>query len=172
MSYRFHVTNTWKDDEGGLGTYRDDEMIFKTNENLGGICLYSLDHITDGRFTIAVWQLDGQWIENFCSWFWRTFLVQETWAIRRLMLKLNDHGVVVQRRAMDEILACLIFIWVSSRQGEKFLKNPSNQLFCETQSDRLLKKVSISFKPSLFDFETLLSHTNIEECVRRTERTV
>ena len=157
----------------------DDEMIFKTNENLGGDTItYSLDHITtDGRIYHRESLADSDdpvdrkiSVLGFGE---RFFRYQETWAIRQLMLKLNDHEVVVQRRAMDEILACFNFhLGLFSDRREKFLKNPSNRIVlqklnreigCYREGPAFL---SSQEKPIL-TLQTMLSNTNIEECVRR-----
>ena len=109
-----------------------DEMIFKTNENLGGDTItYTLEHITtDGRIyhreSLADSNDPTDRKISILGFGERFFRYQEVWAIRQLILKLKDQDLAVRHRAMEEILSCFDFSrGIFPENREAFLQNPS-----------------------------------------------
>ena len=111
----------------------DDAMIFKTNENFGGDTVtYSIVHITTyGRIQHRESFADSSDPDDrkisLLGFGERFFRYQEAWAIRQLIVKMNDCDSEVRAKAVVELLACFDFTrGINADARQAFLRNPSN----------------------------------------------
>ena len=156
-----------------LGLCGDDWMIFKTNENFGGDTItYSLVHITtDGRIQHRESLADSTDPDDrkisLLGFGERFFRYQEAWAVRQLMIKLNDPDSTVKNKAVIELLACFDFTQgINADARQAFLEHPSNSDLFEhlTRNLRGLKGYKAAGSPvhdtSISKLTRLLSKAN------------
>ena len=154
-------------------------MIFKTNENFNSDTVtYRVDHVTHAGRIYAREEFSNsanprERAISILGFGERFFRYQEAYAIRQLMLKLNDSNSHVRKKAASELIACFDFEQgINPRQRLLFVQNPANSGCVRTLKTTVLAAQSgaanSDFKQSLSTLLALLLNHLEDEPVDRS----